>query len=56
MLTRYRREVAVLLGPELYNRMLEQLKDLQLALDAVKGRAGDTDETDFEDYLTGRGT
>lgn len=56
LLTRYGREVAVLLGPELYNRMLEQLEDLQLALDAVEGQAGDTDETDFEDYLAGRCT
>jgi prevent-host-death family protein len=55
LLTQHGRAVAVLLGPEPYNRLLEQLEDLQLALDAVEARSEAAMATDFEEYLEERG-
>lgn len=55
LLTQHGRAVAVLVGPEPYNRLLEQLEDLQLALDAVEARAEEAPVIDFEEYLEERG-
>jgi len=55
LLTQHGRAVAVLLGPEPYNRLLEQLEDLQLALDAAEVLAQREAVTDFEAYLAERG-
>lgn len=55
LLTEHGRAVAVLLGPEFYNRMFEEFEDLWLELDAAEARAKDAPGTDFEGYLAGRG-
>ena len=55
VLTQHGRAVAVLLGPESYNRLLEHIEDLQLAMDAVEARAEKEPRIEFEDYLTERG-
>lgn len=55
LLTRHGRAVAVLLGPEPYNRLLEQLDDLRLAFDAAEARAEIAPPVDFEEYLEERG-
>lgn len=55
LLTQHGKEVAVLLGPEPYNRLLEQLDDLRLAFDAVEARAEVAPPTEFGDYLEERG-
>ena len=55
VLTQHGRPVAVLLGPEPYNRLLEHIEDLQLAVDAVEARAEKEPRVEFEDYLTERG-
>ena len=55
VLTQHGRAVAVLLGPEPYNRLLEHIEDLQLAVDAVEARAEMEPIIEFEDYLTERG-
>lgn len=55
VLTQHGRAVAVLLGPEPYNRLLEHIEDLQLAVDAVEARAEKEPRVEFEDYLTERG-
>ncbi len=55
LLTQHGRAVAVLIGPEPYNRLLEYIEDLQLAIDAVEARAEQEPVTDLEEYLTDRG-
>lgn len=55
LLTQHGRAVAVLLGPEPYNRLLERVEDLELALDAVEARSTAGPTTEFEDYLSERG-
>lgn len=55
LLTQHGRVAAILLGPESYNQLLDQLEDLRLALDAAAARAEDTPATDFEGYLAERG-
>lgn len=55
VLTQHGRAVGVLLGPELYNRLLGNIEDLQLALDAIEARAEAEPVTDFQDYLAERG-
>jgi len=56
LLTRHGHGVAVLLGAEAYNRLLERLEDLQLAIDAVESRSSSQSILDFDEYLaTGGG-
>jgi len=55
LLTQHGRAVAVLLGPEPYNRLLEHIEDLQLAIDAVEARRDQEPVTDFDEYLADRG-
>lgn len=55
VLTQHGRAVAVLLGPEPYNRLLEHIEDLQLAIDAVEAREDREPAIDFEEYLADRG-
>jgi len=55
LLTQHGRAVAVLLGPEPYNRLLEHIEDLQLAIDAVEARKDREPVIDFEEYLADRG-
>lgn len=55
VLTQHGRAVAVLLGPEPYNRLLEHIEDLQLAIDAVEARKDRGPAIDFEEYLADRG-
>lgn len=55
LLTQHGRAVAVLLGPEPYNRLLEHIEDLQLAIDAVEARSDKEPVTDFDEYLVDRG-
>ena len=54
LLTQYGRAVAILLGPEPYNRLLEHIEDLQLAIDAVEARRDKEPVTDFDQYLADR--
>lgn len=55
LLTQHGRAVAVLIGPDPYNRLLEHIEDLQLAIDAVEARAQQEPVTGFNEYLTERG-
>jgi prevent-host-death family protein len=55
VLTQHGRAVAVLLGPDSYNRLLEHVEDLQLSIDGALARADNAPPTDFEDYLAERG-
>lgn len=55
VLTQHGRAVAVLLGPEPYNRLLEHIEDLQLAIEAVEARRDQGPLTDFDEYLADRG-
>lgn len=55
VLTQHGRTVAVMVGPEPYNELLEHIEDLQLALDAVEARADEEPTTDLDDYLKERG-
>ncbi len=55
VLTQHGRAVAVLLTPESYNRLIEQIDDLQLAIEAVEARAEKGPVIDFDAYLAGRG-
>jgi hypothetical protein len=47
--------VAVLLGAEPYNRLLEHIEGLQLAIDAVEARRDRDPAIDLEEYLAERG-
>jgi prevent-host-death family protein len=55
LLTQHGRAVAVLLRPDFYNRLVEQIEDLQLALDAIEARHDTEPLIDFEEYLVQRG-
>jgi prevent-host-death family protein len=55
VLTQHGRAVAVLLGPEPYNRLLEHIEDLRLAIDAVEARKDREPVIDFEEYVADRG-
>lgn len=55
LLTRQGVGAAVLVDPEQWNQIVEQIEDLQLALDAVEARQAAEPVTDFEDYLVERG-
>jgi len=55
LLTQHGRAVAVLLKPDFYDRLVEQIEDLQLALDAIEAREDTEPLIDFEDYLAQRG-
>lgn len=55
LLTQHGHAVAVLLGPDPYNRLLEHVEDLQLALDAVEARKAAEPVTELEEYLAERG-
>lgn len=55
LLTKHGRARAVLLGPESYNRLQEQVEGLLLALDGVEAREVAGPVTSFEKYLSARG-
>lgn len=55
LLTKHGRARAVLLGPETYNRLLEQVEGLHLALDAIEARNTAEPVTSFEKHLAERG-
>lgn len=55
VLTQHGRPAAVLVGPEAYNRLLEHIEDLQLAIDAVEARAEREPLTEIDAYLAERG-
>lgn len=55
VLAEHGKPVAVLLGPDSYHRLIEQLEDLQLALDAVDAQGEDAPDSRFEEQLKGRG-
>jgi prevent-host-death family protein len=54
ILTQYSRGAAVLLSLDHYNRLIQEIEDLQDALEAAESRA-DSDSIGFDDYLTRRG-
>jgi PHD/YefM family antitoxin component YafN of YafNO toxin-antitoxin module len=47
--------VAVMVSPEMWNEMVERIKDLQDALAVAQARADDEPTMDLEDYLASRG-
>jgi hypothetical protein len=47
--------VAVLLGPESYNRLLEHLEDLHLVIDTVESRTGTELILDLDEYFASGG-
>jgi prevent-host-death family protein len=55
LLTHHGRAVAVLLGPERFNRLLERVEELELALDAAEVREAAEPTIEFEHYLAERG-
>jgi prevent-host-death family protein len=55
LLTRQGKAAAVLVDPVEWNRIVEQIEDLQLALDAVETRLAAEPVIDFDDYLVRRG-
>ncbi len=55
LLTRHGRAAAVLLGPASYDRLLEDLEDLELSLDAVEARSDTEPRVDLAEYLADRG-
>jgi len=55
ILTQYGRAKAVLVHPEQWNQLIEELVDLQDALDAIEADAKEEPATPFEDYLVERG-
>lgn len=54
VLTQHGRAVAVLLQPDYYDRLIEQIEDLHLALDAIEARQEMEPVMKFEDYLAQR--
>ena len=56
LLTRHGHAAAVLLGPASYNRLLDDLEDLQLAIDAFEARSNTGSLVDFDQYLAKAGS
>jgi prevent-host-death family protein len=54
VLTQHGRAVAVLLRPDDYDRLIEQIEDLHLALDAIEARQETGPVMKFEEYLAQR--
>jgi prevent-host-death family protein len=55
ILTQHGRASVVLVSPEQWNLMVEQIEDLQDALDAIEARADLEPNIDLEEYLSQRG-
>ena len=55
VLTQHGRASVVLVSPEQWNQMVNQLEDLQDALDAVEARQNAEPTISFEDYIENRG-
>ncbi|MEA3337139.1 MAG: type II toxin-antitoxin system prevent-host-death family antitoxin [Chloroflexota bacterium] len=55
VLTQHGRSAAVLVSPEEWNRIVEELEDLQDALDAIEAK-NEPGAISFGDYLTSRGS
>ena len=50
LLTRHGHAAAALLGPASYNRLLDDLEDLQLAIDAIEARSNMGSAVDSDQY------
>lgn len=55
VLTQHGRASVVLVSPEQWNQMVNQLEDLQDALDAVEARQNAEPTISFDDYIENRG-
>jgi len=55
VLTQRTQPVAVLVSPEQWNQLVEQLEDLQDALDVALAHEANDPTMDFADYLASRG-
>ena len=55
ILTQHGKPVAVLVSPEHWNRLIEELEDLRDALDVLEDRLNAEPTIDFDEYLARRG-